>query len=369
VSNASNTSSSLAFTHVSAFHAGTGEDLARNKAVTASPAFTEPGIATDTNGPHEGTIVLANGGAPLFWEVDLGDDEPVGGLSFGGVSGYNEGDEIQLLEEVTRNVVWSSAVAGAISSWSPQIASAQPWAIEYTHGPTITLHDVDGTSVVVSGLSDAVLVLAATIGPGTMAIVQEDTIDIPPESARLAGQIVKPLTPGLVPLTIANVVSSTPGRGGTYREADNLFDKPGNPFLVGGEGEHVYTPRISDAPNGLIEVVLDLTEAVELTDFSFYSNSSLGRLPRDYEIFSGDSGTGPWTSRATKNLTDATPTGAVTVSVPVNFTARYCRMTFSNMHTTSETYMQLSECRISGMLSPALRFASLEERVKALEPF
>jgi hypothetical protein len=143
VSNASNTSSGLAFAYVSAFHAGTGEDLARSKAVTASPMFAEPGIATDTNRPHEGNIVLANGGAPLFWELDLGDNVPVGGLSFGGVPGYNEGAEIQLLEEGTRNVLWSSAVAGAISGWSPQIASALPWAIEYTHGPTITLHDVD----------------------------------------------------------------------------------------------------------------------------------------------------------------------------------------------------------------------------------
>jgi hypothetical protein len=276
--------------------------------------------------------------------VDLGDDKPVGGLSFGGVSGYNEGAEIQLLEDVTRNVVWSSAVAGAISSWSPLIASAQPWAIQHTHGPTITLHDVDGTSVVVNGLSDAVLVLAATIGPGTMAIVQGDTIDLPPETARLARQIVKPLTPGLVPLTDANVVSSTPGTDAT-RKAGTLFEKPGDPFSTGFQGASLYTVNMAAAPGGVVEMVLDLIEAVKLTDFSFYSNENLATLPRDYEIFSGDSGTGPWTSQATKNLPGATPVGATTVSVPVDFTARYCRVTFTNMH--GDTVLLLSECRVS----------------------
>jgi hypothetical protein len=155
--------------------------------------------------------------------------------------------------------------------------------------------------------------------------------------------------PGLVPLSIANIVSASPGGGGPFREADNLFDRPGDPYLIGGTGEYIYTVLLSTVPNGVVEVVLDLIEAVQLIDFSFYSNSGLQYLPRDYEIFSGDSGTGPWTLRATKNLTGATPVGNTIVSVPVDFTARYCRLTFKNMH-SDNSYLQLSECRVTGML-------------------
>jgi hypothetical protein len=259
VSNTRNPSFGLAFTHVSAFHAGTGVNLAFNKTVTASPAFRDPHLAVSVYSPRTGDIVTASGGEPLFWEVDLGGDEvPVGGLSFGGVPGYHNYDtEIQLLAEDTREVVWSRRVADSfldgVTNWNPQVAGVLPWAIEYTHGPTITLHDVDGTSVVLNGFPNAALLLAATIGLGTMALVQGTTIDLPAGTAQLAGQIVTPggaalaTVQGLVPLTGANVVSSTPGSG-TDREATKLFDKPGDPFLVGATGEFVYTVNVAVVP-------------------------------------------------------------------------------------------------------------------------
>jgi hypothetical protein len=222
--------------------------------------------------------------------------------------------------------------------------------------------NADGLSIDIHSLTRSTTALRTDVTPlqTELSEVQGQLAEVQTDIAALQGTV-----PGLVPFTGANVVSSTPGTG-TDREANNLFDKPGDPFLVGGTGEFVYTVNVALVPGGVVEMVLDLNEAVKLTDFSFYSNNNLGRLPRDYVILSGDSGTGPWTSRATKNLPGATPSGAVTVSVPVDFTARYCRVTFSNMHSI-ENYLQLSECKVSGMLSPAMRLTALEMRIAALE--
>jgi hypothetical protein len=48
VSNVDDIDAGLAFTHVSAFHAETGVNLVANKPVTASAAFREPELATDS---------------------------------------------------------------------------------------------------------------------------------------------------------------------------------------------------------------------------------------------------------------------------------------------------------------------------------
>ena len=87
------------------------------------------------------------------------------------------------------------------------------------------------------------------------------------------------------------------------RSVVNLFDNYLNPYDGGFQGGFLWNTRVNPA-----FVVIDTRTSIRVGSVTFYSFGNAQRwCPKKFDVFSGTSGTGPWTLRGTANWEGAYP--------------------------------------------------------------
>jgi hypothetical protein len=132
-----------------------------------------------------------------------------------------------------------------------------------------------------------------------------------PQAGGVTQLEARPLTVEALPITAANVLFSSPAVHPS-RDVNNLLDSLADPT---NPSQNRYVVDITlDVGN----VILDIGTVRHLTSLSFFTTGLLdlgGLFPRNFRLYSGITGSGPWVLAGQSFRTEPTPTAPVETSV------------------------------------------------------
>jgi predicted phage tail protein len=141
---------------------------------------------------------------------------------------------------------------------------------------------------------------------------------------------------GRVPITPSSLVSATPALLSTTG-AELLFEHPNTPYYNNGSNYNAYSTWEAGAG---AEVIVDAGKVYNVTEVSFYKAfMTADRTPRLYQIFSGESASGPWIEQGSATFTGTLTQNTEIKADGMNFNTRYIRYLMSGMDDPLKLYM------------------------------
>jgi hypothetical protein len=148
--------------------------------------------------------------------------------------------------------------------------------------------------------------------------------------------VLLPAEFGRVPITPSSLVSATPALLSTTG-AELLFEHPDTPYFNAGSNYNAYSTWEAGAG---AEVIVDAGKVYNVTEVSFYKAfTTADRTPRLYQIFSGESASGPWIEQGSTTFTGTLTQDTDIKADGMNFNTRYIRYLMSGMDDPIRLYM------------------------------
>jgi hypothetical protein len=143
-------------------------------------------------------------------------------------------------------------------------------------------------------------------------------------------------------LTAANVLFSSPAVHPS-RDVNNLFESLADPTNT---AQNRY---VVDITLDVVNVILDIGTVRHLTSLSFFTTGYLdlgGLFPRNFRVYSGITGSGPWVLAGQSFRTEPTPTAPVETSVSAAVFTRYVKVEYETPHDPAADRLMVMGCLV-----------------------